>query len=336
MSRTFLAPVVAVLVSVSLVSAGCSSTPAREDRPTITPATPAVAPEPAAAPAGRVTPAAPGEGLAFDPVSRRLAAITDGAVVLYSVDEGLKETGRVAIEGRANQVVPNAGGGFLVAAKGLVGVIAKDGDAIEAGSPRFDGDVLTVAAYPDGGHLALAGTADGRIVVLDRNVSTPVRTITGPVEASVVMVRDGKAAVVDRRQASITELDLDGGKAGKSLRVGRGITNAVIDPFGRMLSVDTSEDQVLAYSIAPFMLRFQYPVASAPWAVVYDETAKLMWVTQTATNEIAGYALGSGMPDPKLRFPTIRQPNAVAADAETGTVYVQSATGGGIQAIPTR
>ncbi|ADG78743.1 Streptogramin lyase OS=Tsukamurella paurometabola (strain ATCC 8368 / DSM / CCUG 35730 / CIP 100753 / JCM 10117 / KCTC 9821 / NBRC 16120 / NCIMB 702349/ NCTC 13040) OX=521096 GN=Tpau_2132 PE=4 SV=1 [Tsukamurella paurometabola] len=333
MSRSFLAPVVAVLVAVSLVAAGCSSTPAREDRPTITPASPAVAPEPAVPAAGQVIPAAAGQGLAFDPVSRRLAAITDGAVVLYSVDGGLRETGRFATEGRANQVVPY-GDGFLVAAK--TSVMEISGDQIQR-NEKVDGEVLSVAPYTvqDDDHgWALAGTAQGDIVLL--RTSAAQKKITGPVEASQVLVRGGKVAVVDRRQASITEVDVPGGKTGKSLRVGRGITNAVIDPFGRMLAVDTGENQVFSYTIDPFMLRFQYPVPSAPWAVTYDEAAKLMWVTQTATNEVAGYALGSGMPDPKLRFPTVRQPNAVAVDATTGTLYVQSATGAGIQAIPTR
>ena len=61
-----------------------------------------------------------------------------------------------------------------------------------------------------------------------------------------------------------------------------------------------------------------------------------MWVTRTATNEVVGYALNTGTPEQRKLYPTVRQPNALAVDAKTGTLYVQSATGAGIQAIPTR
>lgn len=61
-----------------------------------------------------------------------------------------------------------------------------------------------------------------------------------------------------------------------------------------------------------------------------------MWVTRTATNEVVGYALNTGIPEQRKLYPTVRQPNAIAVDAKTGTLYVQSATGAGIQAIPTR
>ncbi|WP_019202958.1 YncE family protein [Tsukamurella sp. 1534] len=333
MTRTNgLSRIAALALAAALAMTGCSSTPAREDRPTITPATPAVAPEPSAPPAGQVTPAPAGEGLAFDPVGRRLAAITDGAVVLYTVDGGLTEAGRAPTDGRANQVVPKNGGGFLVAAKNAVLEISGDGKLTPLDT--LDSDVLTVADYDHDGATTLAGTADGRIVSLGAPSAT--KTITGPVEASRLVVRDDKVAVVDRRQASLTEVDVAGGTIGRSLRVGRGITNASIDPFGRIFAVDTGENQVIGYTIDPFMERFLYPVPGSPWAVDYDESAKLMWVTRTATNEVVAYALASGMPEQKQRHATVRQPNALAVDAKTGTVYVQSATGGGIQAIPTR
>ncbi|GAB3127063.1 hypothetical protein GCM10027289_04040 [Tsukamurella serpentis] len=336
MTRTF----AALALAVCLVLAGCSSTPAREDRPTITPAQPALAPEPAAPPAGSVTAAGAGEGLAFDPAGRRLAAITDGAVVLYSVDGGLREVAKVSTPGRANQVVPQgAGPGFLVATGD--GVLRIDDD--RAGTvQKIDGGALTVAPYDagtkeagkDGAVWALAGTATGRIVLLRSGADNT--SIDGPVEASRILVRGQNAAVVDRLQASITEVGVGGPEIGRSLRVGRGITNAAIDSFGRIFAVDTGKNQVIGYTVEPFMERFLYPVPDAPWAVDYDESAGLMWVTKTATNQVVGYSLGSGMPEQRMQFPTVRQPNAIAVDAKTATLYVQSATGGGIQAIPTK
>lgn len=336
MTRTFASRIAALTVVAAVALTGCSTTPAREDRPTIVPAQPAVAPEPTVPPAGVVAPAAAGEGLAFDPVGRRLAALAGTEVVLFTVDGGLKEVARVATDGRANQVVAKGrrGAGFLVATTN--GVLQIDGD--KAGfSQRLDGDVLSVAAYDemnDDSVWAVVGTAAGDIVAL-RTAKDP-KKIIGPVEASRVLVHGSDVVVVDRLQSSITEVDVAGGKIGKGLRVGRGITNASIAPDGRVFAVDTGKNQVIGYTAAPLMERFLYPEAGSPWAVDYDATDKLMWVTRTATNEVVGYALSSGIPEQRKVYPTVRQPNAIAVDAKTGTLYVQSATGAGIQAIPTR
>ncbi|MBS4099636.1 YncE family protein [Tsukamurella paurometabola] len=348
MTRTFAplprparsAPGALRLAALALVAAvgiaGCSTTPAREDRPTIVPAQPALAPEPATAPAGTVLPAAAGEGLAFDPVGRRLAAIEGNEVVLYTVDGGLKEVTRISTDGRANQVVPKGrrGAGFLVATTNAV--VQIDGD--KAGfTQRLSGDVLSVAAYDeanDDAVWAVAGTASGDVVAL-RTAKEPT-SIPGPVEASRILVHGSDVAVVDRLQASLTEVDVAGRTMGKGLRVGRGITNASITPDGRVFAVDTGKNQVIGYTVQPLMEKFLYPEKSAPWAVDYDETDKLMWLTRTATNEVVGYALNTGIPEQRKLFPTVRQPNAIAVDAKTGTLYVQSASGAGIQAIPTR
>lgn len=339
MTRTFASRIAALAVVAAVALTGCSTTPAREDRPTIVPAQPAVAPEPATPPAGLVAPAAAGEGLAFDPVGRRLAAIEGNEVVQYRVDGGLAVAARATLSARPSQVVANHDGGFLVAAGKQVVVLPRDGGAdgaVTVGRKNFDvdGEVLTVAPYGADGASVLAGTSDGRIVALGDSPNP--KTITGPVEASRVLVHGSDVVVVDRLQSSITEVDVAGGKIGKGLRVGRGITNASIAPDGRVFAVDTGKNQVIGYTAAPLMERFLYPEAGSPWAVDYDATDKLMWVTRTATNEVVGYALSSGIPEQRKVYPTVRQPNAIAVDAKTGTLYVQSATGAGIQAIPTR
>ncbi|MGC5025832.1 YncE family protein [Tsukamurella sp. DT100] len=334
MTRTFASRIAALTVVAAVALTGCSTTPAREDRPTIVPAQPAVAPEPATAPAGVVAPAAAGEGLAFDAKNRRLAAISGTEIVQYTVDGGLKEVGRSSMPARPSQVVANPDGGFLVAAgKQVVELPGSDGTVGRA-TYDVDGDVLTVAPYREEGLSVLAGTSDGRIVAL--GASSNPKTITGPVEASKILVHDGDVAVVDRLQSSVSAVDVAGGKLGKGLRVGRGITNAAVDPYGRLFAVDTGKNQVIGYTIEPLMQRFLYPEKGSPWAVDYDDTDKLMWVTRTATNEVVGYSLNTGIPEQRKLYPTVRQPNALAVDAKTGTLYVQSATGAGIQAIPTR
>ncbi len=317
---------------LALALAGCSPGGGSSHKPTIVPATPAAAPV-TATPAGQVVPAPAGTALAFDATSRTLAVVTPSALLLYSVDGGLREKATVPLGTHApgNDAVAT-GGGFLVAAKGAILQVSAAG---AARTTAVDGDVLTAVPYT-GSNTAelLVGLADGRIEVLG-GAGSP-RTISGLVEASRLLVHDGAVAVIDRRQASITTVDVGAGKLGDSLRVGHGVTNAEIDGYGRIVSVDTGTGQIIGFTASPLMERFLYPVPGSPFAVDYDDVTKLAWVTTTATNQVVGYALSSGIPVEKARKATVAAPDAVAVDPRDGTVFVLSATGGGIQAIPTR
>jgi sugar lactone lactonase YvrE len=58
-----------------------------------------------------------------------------------------------------------------------------------------------------------------------------------------------------------------------------------------------------------------------------------VWVSLTASNTVVGYDLSTGIPVEKVRYPTVQQPNALAFDDATGTLYVVSASGAGVQVI---
>ena len=59
----------------------------------------------------------------------------------------------------------------------------------------------------------------------------------------------------------------------------------------------------------------------------------LAWVSQTATNTVVGYDLATGIPVEKVRYPTVQQPDSMAFDDQTRTLYVVSGSGGGVQVI---
>jgi hypothetical protein len=48
---------------------------------------------------------------------------------------------------------------------------------------------------------------------------------------------------------------------------------------------------------------------------------------------VIGYDLSTGIPVEKVRYPTVRQPDTLAFDDASGTLYVASGSGGGIQVI---
>ena len=81
----------------------------------------------------------------------------------------------------------------------------------------------------------------------------------------------------------------------------------------------------------PLILRQRYPVRDAPYALAGSE--QLTWVSQTATNVVIGYDLATGIPVEKVRHRTVRQPNSLAYDDVSGTLYVVSGSGAGVQVI---
>jgi DNA-binding beta-propeller fold protein YncE len=120
---------------------------------------------------------------------------------------------------------------------------------------------------------------------------------------------------------------------GAGLRAGDGATNAVTDRYGRILVVDTRGGELLAFGADPVFLRQRYPVPGGIYGIAYDGAHELAWVTLTERNEVVGFDVAGGEPVERHRFPTVHQPNAVAADPGTGRVFVASADGEGIQVI---
>ncbi len=117
---------------------------------------------------------------------------------------------------------------------------------------------------------------------------------------------------------------------------GEGATQLTTDHYGRILVTDTTGDELLAYTTDTLMLRQRFPAGLAPYAVAYDDTADRAWVTLTETNEVVGFDLSSGVGVETARYPTVRQPNSVTVDTVNGDLLIGSATGDGLQQIPTR
>lgn len=185
-------------------------------------------------------------------------------------------------------------------------------------------------------------TFEGRTLVAVRDESAVAivedddvaRMITGDMMSADQVLSTGTGAVVlDRLRNAVFELDVPGARVAQGLRAGQGATNAVTDRFGRVLVTDTRGGALLAFSLDPLLMRQNFPVAGAPYAIAYDAERDLAWVTLTETNEVVGYDVAGEQPEEKYRFPTVSQPNTVAVDPRTGRVIVASGTGDGIQVI---
>jgi sugar lactone lactonase YvrE len=240
--------------------------------------------------------------------------------------------GTTAIAGdRKGAVYATTRGGFVTVDLATGGLAATTIDGHDAT------DFTAVARRVDG--RLLVGSAAGAVYVLADQTSsgqtgsgqtrvTAETTIFSRVDA---IVTEGETAVVlDRAQTSVTALNQQGAVQ-QALRAGLGATTIAADPAGRVLVTDTRGGQLLVFSVDPLIQRQGYPIGESPYAIASSNT--LVWVSQTAINSVAGYDLGSGIPVEKVRYPTVRQPNSLAFDEVSGTLYVVSGSGDGIQVI---
>ncbi|OLF14885.1 hypothetical protein BU204_24395 [Actinophytocola xanthii] len=327
----------AVLVGCAAVGTACSSgEPSDELMVSDNPVAASAARSPASTvpPAGTVS-ALPGvpTSLVVDGEHRVLAvAVADPpAVLLYGFDGALSKDPRVVeLPGPASSLALARPGGPLLAAVDtgeLVRVALPGGDTQTA---AVDGEPVSAAAFGDRTLVAMRDRKAVAVVGGDR----VQRMISGGLLSADQVLSTGDGAVVlDRLRNAVFELDVPDGSVGQALRAGEGSTNAVTDRFGRVLVADTRGGALLAFSLDPLLMRQRYPVPGAPYALAYDAERDIVWVTLTETNEVVGFDVAGEEPVEKHRFPTVRQPNAVAVDPISGRVVVASATGKGMQVI---
>ena len=313
----------------------CSNKAADAPPPTIPPAQAAVSPAVTQRPDGTVLPLADaGVAAVFDPATSVLVVLgrtpAGGSTVTTFPTSGAPRT--LPLPTAATAVVGDGDGTVYAAAKGgYFRVGLRPGGVVT----RFDVDGerdtdFTAIARRADGKLVL-GSAAGAVYTLGSDTAVAAKLqIFARVDALVA--RGDVVAVLDRGQTSVTTVDESGTRGDHALRAGEGATTMVADPAGRLLVADTRGDGLLVYGSDPLLLRQQYPVPGAPYGLAGSQ--RLAWVSETATNTVVGYDLATGIPVEKVRHRTVQQPNSLAVDDRTGTLYVVSGSGAGVQVIP--
>ncbi|WP_033287917.1 YncE family protein [Amycolatopsis jejuensis] len=296
-----------------------------------TAAQPVVSPAVTVHPAGQVLAMPVVSAIATEPKSNTLIVALAQPPSLRIYDLGALDVPKktVSLPGPAESLSTSAG-------QVLAGIPAKD---VLAKVTLPDGQLTTekVAGKP------AAGVADGPdtlVAVRDRKAvevlanGTVAKTITGQLYSADDVVDTGNGVVVlDRLRTALFTVDVKAGTMDEGLRAGEGAANAVADSFGRVLVTDTRGGALLAFSTSPLILRQRYPVPGGAYGLAYDHQRDLAWVTLTGRNEVVGYDVRGGEPTEKYRFPTVRQPDSVGVDEQSGRVIVGSAAGEGTQVI---
>ncbi|WP_343600372.1 hypothetical protein [Mycobacterium sp.] len=314
---------------------GCSPSAVQFAPPTIQPATPAVSPPVSQRPAGSVRPlAGHPQAAMFDERTRRLAVLTPGAhpaapARLVVLGAGATSPIIVDLPGPATAVTGDgAGNAYLSIRGGYLVVDLSAGHVTRVGVADAGDTTFTAIARRVDGTVAL-GNADGVVYLLGSGPSTTTRTkVVTRVDS--LAAQGNTVVVLDRGQTSVTTIGADG-RVGQALRAGRGATTMAADPAGRVLVADTRGGQLLVFGVDPLILRQAYPVRQDPYGLAGSR--RLTWVSQTAANMVIGYDLSTGIPVERVRYPTVRQPDSLAFDDASGTLYVVSGSGDGLQVI---
>jgi outer membrane protein assembly factor BamB len=313
--------------------AGCSANRSETPPPTITPAEPAQSPPVTGAPAGVVRPL-PGHAQAavFDPATASLVVLSPGAagqsvLTLVAASGAMRA---VPLPGPATAMTGDDDGRVYASTRG--GYFRVDIRAGTASRVDIDGqpgtDFTAIARRADG--KLVLGSADGAVYTLssDTAVGASLKIFA---RVDVLVTQGNTAVVLDRGQTSVTTISASGTDADHALRAGEGATTMATDSAGRVLVADTRGDELLVFGTDPLILRQRFPVRDAPYGLA--GSSKLAWVSQTAINTVVGYDLATGIPVEKVRYRTVQQPNSLAFDEASGTLYVVSGSGAGVQVI---
>jgi DNA-binding beta-propeller fold protein YncE len=326
------ARIAAVLLPLTLALAGCSSSgPAAEPSPEGA-AEPADSPALTVEPAGTVVPLDPdAEGMVFDPVTGLLAVAVRDPDRLVLTDRDGTAVRTVPLPGHARHLQLAAPGGPVL-------VPAEDADAlVEVALPGGETTVTPVGTYPHdaargaGGQVLVGDEKGGTLSLVDGGRVT--RTLTSQQQPGGIAVVGDTAGVVDVGSFTLTSYDVPAGELLGVVAAGEGPTHLVADSRGRFLVADTRGDAVLTFSADPPEQVAALPLAGTPYGLAYDGTDQVLWVTLTATNEVAALSTAGSELTEVARFPTVRQPNTVAVDPGSGRVYVGSRATGELQLI---
>lgn len=316
------------VAGVSLV-AGCSSgeegfAPAAE---------PAESPPLTALPAGEVAILGVGvEGMIFHPRSDSVAVAVREPYRLAFVDpEDLFITRQYPIPNPARHLGLSPDGTRVV-------VPAESANEVFeiANGPQ---EAIRVAT---GEHPHDAVSAEGKVFVADEFGDTVsvidgdrvTRTLPAPEQpGGIAAVGDRYVAVVTVAERVMQVYDAATGETLGQTPAGVGPTH--IETIGEYAYVaDTEGDMVRKYVIGPDPREVAtVPAEGTPYGIAIDAKRKRLWVTLTASNQLAGYSIAGDEPVREFTYATVRQPNTVAVDPGNGDVFVGSRSDAQIQRI---
>lgn len=139
---------------------------------------------------------------------------------------------------------------------------------------------------------------------------------------AVVSVRDRVVELFDARTYE---------RLGKA-NAGVGPTHVVSDGKSTLYVTDTAGDALLVFRTQPELkLTRRLAMRTSPYGIAIDVERERLFVTLTGTNRLV--KLWTDGPRTVNNLPTVRQPDTVAVDTETGRAYVTGRAEGVLQLV---
>lgn len=285
-------------------------------------------------PAGRVVEIGDSpKGIAADPETGLVAVGLRNPDLLALVDgESGEVVRRVEMPESARHLRVIPGGPVLVPAE-------RADLLVQVGLP--EGEVISetpVGKFPHG-----AAAYGGRVFVINELGNTlsviegsrEVQKIETPLQpGGVATTDDGLVAVVGVRALAMEVFDAETLESLGIVGAGEGPTH-VVAAGDRFYVTDTRGDAVLVYRAAPepeLLYRLPLPGGS-PYGIEADERRGYLWVSLAAENRLIQYDISGDRPREVASYPTVRQPNSLSVNSETGRVFVAGRANGELQIL---
>jgi DNA-binding beta-propeller fold protein YncE len=293
-------------------------------------AEPAVSPPLATTPAGVTVPAGPdAEGIAVDPASATVAVGDSAGVLLF--DEAGQLQHQVPLSaGPRHITVEEPGGPFLVPAQGAneLAYVAPRSAVVESvvGTGRWPHDVAV-----ENGSVFVGNELNNTVtVVRGGRVVATIPVVTQPGGLTIV---DHMLAVVGVKARLLELFDV------RTLhRIAT--ASALVGPSHvaacerRLYVVDTGGGALDVFSLDPHLRQVRrISLGDSPLGIAVDPRRRLLWVTRTANNTLLEFDVSGAVPRQVAVYPVVRQPDSVAVDVNSGTVFVAGAASGALEIL---
>jgi hypothetical protein len=142
-----------------------------------------------------------------------------------------------------------------------------------------------------------------------------------------VVDRGRKLAVLSPRSRELVLYDARTRERLARAPAGAGPTHVLAGEGGLAYVVDTAGDGLLVFETrGALRIRRRYPLLGSPYAAAADLRRGRLWVALTARNQLVELAT-SARPHRLAVHASVRQPDTVAVEPETGRVFVRGADG---------
>lgn len=158
-------------------------------------------------------------------------------------------------------------------------------------------------------------------VIDDGEVVETLQTPLWP--GGIATTDDGLVAALGVRGLAVEVYDADTLESLGRADAGEGPTHVKAGQEGGLYVADTRGGALLTYETQPELEQTgTTPLPGSPYGIAMDPERDELWVTLTAENELVRFDVSGGEPEEMERYPTVRQPNTVTVNPDTGRVYV--------------